>query len=137
MIKLRNEDIFQVICDEFELDYDTVMSLNHVRNREFIDARAMFYYVKRVNTGDSLQKIANFFNKNHATVIHGSKRAGDLIEYDTTYKKVFKRVERRLEDLESLNGVIPKRVQITMKQSVYNDLSKEVKLKFERVKEIV
>jgi len=44
--------------------------MDHRRNRQLVEARALFYFLARKNTNSSLMKIGDFLNKNHATVMN-------------------------------------------------------------------
>jgi chromosomal replication initiator protein len=69
----------------FELDKDKIMSQS--RKREIVMARQAIMYVARNRTKNKLEYIAQYFGKNHATVIHACKQVENLIEFDDEYNR--------------------------------------------------
>ena len=62
------------------------------RKREYVDARAITFYIIRTELDLSLGSIGKIFNKDHATVLHGLKVFSNLIETDKSFKNRFNKV---------------------------------------------
>ena len=63
------------------------------RKREIIEARQMSMYMIRRHTDLTLKKIAKFYERDHATVLHSIKKIEDYKFYD-------KHVRREIKDIE-------------------------------------
>ena len=69
----------------FDLSKDEIM--HNSRRREYVMARQAIMYVSRERLGTTLQFIADYFGKNHATVIHSCKQVRNLCEFDDDYNR--------------------------------------------------
>lgn len=68
------------------------------RKRENVYARFIFYNKLRYSKEKyySFQNIADYLNKDHATIIHGLKQYDILKEYDD-FKEIINKVENEIE----------------------------------------
>lgn len=83
------------------------------RHVQLVNKRIYLYTIMRKH-GMPYQKIGSFFNRNHATIIHGIKRYKDLTKYEDEMLKI------DTEEYEQVFGKIP------VPKKTYN-LEKDVK----------
>jgi hypothetical protein len=89
------------IHDFFKIDIN-----QKTRKREVVEARFMFYELCRRNRM-SLSQIGRFVGKDHATVLHGTKRFEILCEVDVDFEKNFQAL-KSIVDFRSSRKVVPK-----------------------------
>lgn len=71
-------EITKIVSLVFRIDYLKLFESS--RKREIVEARqAVFYIAYKTNQQLTLEAIGEYFNKNHATVIHGIKSAENLM----------------------------------------------------------
>lgn len=79
---------FEKVCKVYGQDADFAYLQNGTRKREFVEIRHMtMLIVKDKHPKYSLESIGAFFEKDHATIIHGIKTAGDLFSTDKNFRK--------------------------------------------------
>ena len=72
-------EITKIVSLVFKIDYLKLFESS--RKRELVETRqAVFYIAYKTNQQLTLDAIGEYFNKNHATVIHGIKSAENLLE---------------------------------------------------------
>ncbi len=89
------------IYDFFKIDIN-----QKTRKREIVEARFMFYELCRKNRM-SLAQIGRFVGKDHATVLHGTKRFEILCDVDVEFKNNFQAL-KSIVDFRSSRKVVPK-----------------------------
>ena len=90
------ERVADLVSDIYDIDI-----FNISRKRKYCDSRSMFYKLSREYVKDvSLTEIANFVNKNHASVIQGLKQFDNLIYSDNDFK------DNYLTLKESINSIM-------------------------------
>lgn len=89
------------IQDFFKIDIN-----QKTRKREVVEARFMYYELCRKNRM-SLAQIGRFVGKDHATVLHGTKRFEILCEVDIDFKKNFQAL-KSIVDFRSSRKIMPK-----------------------------
>ncbi|MGL4722633.1 MAG: DnaA ATPase domain-containing protein [Desulfovibrionaceae bacterium] len=67
--KITFDDIIATVCKYFGLPLDRLTS--KTRQKECVIARNLIFYLTRSNTDMTLKEIAQFFNRQHSTVIKG------------------------------------------------------------------
>lgn len=72
---------------------------NPTRKVQYIQARTLFYHFARKNKY-TLQAIAEYVDKNHASVIHGLKKFEQDLEYDFVYRGHYRDVLELLGSIE-------------------------------------
>lgn len=75
------------------------------REKEYVFARYVAFRLSKDFTSFSLQKIADVYNRDHATVLHGLKEFRNLKKQKAfhKYEKVYKIIFRHLFKKETLN----------------------------------
>jgi hypothetical protein len=68
------------------------------RKHEIVIARQIIYWFGRRYTGLSLQLMGNFFNQDHATVLHGISAVNNLIETDRVFASDIMQIDDRLNN---------------------------------------
>lgn len=89
------------IHDFFKIDIN-----QKTRKREVVEARFMYYELCRKKRM-SLAQIGRFVGKDHATVLHGTKRFEILCEVDVDFKNNFQAL-KSIVDFRSSRKVVPK-----------------------------
>jgi len=101
---MKLEKILEIV----EKETKTILSSKN-RRRETVYARAIYYKLARLNTRNSLAKIASLVERDHATVLHGIKVFDEQIsvyedarEYLEIYKKlvIYIKKENGVKDKE-------------------------------------
>ena len=94
---MTNLDLIYNICCS-----TTGLELNKkTRKREYIYARACYYYFARFHTKNSLSSIGLICGTDHATVLHGIKIYENNIKYPDFYK-MSENINKALPDFEIL-----------------------------------
>ena len=94
--KLTKEEILKVICRELQMDFDEVKN-RKTRLREFVYARQLYAYFCKQYTNESLSKIGQFINKDHATMIHSINQIKGYYEFDNATQNDVKKLETILK----------------------------------------
>ncbi len=68
------------VCLYCQVDRDDLMDKN--REDHIFKARAICFYILRYNSDHALKRIGHFFDKDHATVLHGLKRIEEWLLND-------------------------------------------------------
>ncbi len=93
-----NKKIIKRIVEEFySLDITT-----KTRERNYVEARAMYYKIVRDNTKLSLEVIGKSVNRNHATVLHGIKTLSNWIDTERTIKARYLLLKDQIEEIKSI-----------------------------------
>lgn len=75
------------VCKRERVSFDAVM--NGSRNREYTEARQIYYKRAREITGQSFKSIGNIVGKDHATVIYGVSVVETVKEIRDRYNMYF------------------------------------------------
>lgn len=75
---------------EIKLTHEDLMSKS--RQCHIIDARYMIFFILHQKMGYPLTYIAKMFDKNHATVLHGSRAANNRIKFMKLYNSIYNEV---------------------------------------------
>jgi hypothetical protein len=74
--------------------------------------------------------MASFFDKDHATAIHGVKCINNLLENNTFFIKLVEKILCRISYLKITNAKFQDKVSVLMTKEVYDNLSNETRSKF-------
>jgi hypothetical protein len=91
--RIRFDKLLNIISSFYS--QPKLLILSNCRRREFVVPRQMFCYIAKFNMPNiTLKEIGSFLGgRDHSTVIHGIKTAGDLIETDKQFREEYKRLE--------------------------------------------
>jgi len=91
------------------IEYETGLNIYvNTRRREYVQARAMYYYILRKETKMSLQAISETVKKNHATILHSINNFDDWMAADPELNKSYKRVLKSFFSSGDINNTSPK-----------------------------
>lgn len=62
-------DILDEICEYINKEFNLDIKEN-TRKRDYVEGRALFYFIARKKTNYSYECISGYFQKNHATAVH-------------------------------------------------------------------
>lgn len=103
----------QVLENQIQLEKETIFRLNEIldvvcritgttpndlkskrQTRAIADARCMFWHITSFvkDSHFTLNTLGSLFNRDHATVLYGRKKALALLEYNAGFKKTFKQL---------------------------------------------
>lgn len=103
--KINNANIRNIvkqsIWDFFKIDIE-----NQTRKREVVEARYMYYEICRI-WRMSLSEIGKSVGRDHATVLHGTKRFKILCDVDMNFKSNFDSL-KTIVDFRSSRRIPPK-----------------------------
>lgn len=123
------------------------------RKREYVDARAIAFYIIKTELNLSLDAIGKFFEKNHATVLHGLRVFYNLIETDKSFKNKFNKifftfkkqtgadviVEDNTDEIKKLKNLYDERIKLLILEN--NKLKVQVESKdihpYSDIKELI
>jgi hypothetical protein len=107
---------------------------NHrVRKREVMMARKVSMYLIKSNSQITLQRMAKFFGKNHATAVHSIKSVKDHLTWD-------KDLQRQVEELNKVIELKAKAINSRLdlnEDFYYIDLNEFVSIKQSKEKAII
>lgn len=69
--------------------YFNIKIENETRQREYVEARMIYYWICYYFTNMNLTQIARTLGKNHATILHSIRNFPDFIETDKEFKQKF------------------------------------------------
>ena len=101
-------DLLKFICENKGQNHIMVLKANKKRKREFVEIRQITMAIYRNNRNDlSLDSIGEFFDKDHATVLHACKTYNNLKETERKYREFGNMVEKWfIEKFSDINGSI-------------------------------
>ena len=83
--------ILECIAEKCAVDIHDITGLSRVQNIR--EARFFFCLITRELTRMSYQSIGNYINRDHCTVLHGIKRANELIDIYPEMKSLYKEIK--------------------------------------------
>lgn len=75
--------------------------LSKSRLKDVVFARHLFIYLSCEKTSNTLKKIGNYINRNHATIIHGNKKILYELQYYPEVYKAIKNVKFKLNGVDN------------------------------------
>lgn len=113
MDKLTIEAILNIVSDYCNITREEIMSTKNRKGSKYACyCRHLVMYLARVFTRHSLDEIGYFFDKDHTTIIHGSRNIAN-------WMKTYEEVER---DVTNLNNIIQNNYTITKEEDKFNEL---------------
>ena len=96
---MRNETILSVVCDELNVNPETVMKLSFTpaaKKGRVVWARQLCLYFAREYHNGSLNEIGKVYGRDHATVLHSCKVVHNEIQTCKERLAEFKSIENKL-----------------------------------------
>ena len=81
----------ELSCEHFGITVEQLKSESRLRN--LVDARSICFKVISECSTTTLTRIGEDFGKNHATVLHGTRKAQNLIETDKEFRNAFEKIK--------------------------------------------
>lgn len=108
------EKIKELVEDYYGLDI-----LLKSRKKLYVQARAVYYYLAREFTDNSLKTIGEIVGKDHATVLYFLSEIAYMRKFDSNFNENFYELYEITKDLQRVN-----KVELTLEQLVtrYNKL---------------
>lgn len=91
---LKREIIEKIICEHFDTTMEKLSYRSNCREIVFPRQMAMFFFVKF--TRMSLNHIGRLFDRDHTTVINGSKTIRDLMDTDEGIRNEVEQITKKL-----------------------------------------
>jgi len=92
------ENLIRLVFHHFNIPFELAKTKS--RKREIIIARQFaMYFLRQEFYQLSLQKIADFFDKDHSTVVYSIGQINDLSEYDFDIKEHHKKIMQRIIEM--------------------------------------
>ena len=92
--KLSIDEIIKAVCSTYDVSYADILSQG--RPQPLATARQVAMFLARKLTGKSLPMIADNFNRNHSTVMHGMKEIQKRIEVEHELKRTIESITEQL-----------------------------------------
>lgn len=108
--KLTPAIIVEIVCDVF--DIDQVQLRKRCRKRELVVARYMCCFFIRKYTTKTLAYVAEMFNQDHTTVIHGITTINNLMDIKDPA------ILRLMFEIETAFEVITKKIHFEQPEEV-------------------
>lgn len=81
------EQIFRQVCDAYGYSTKEVRNNPKSRKRDFVEIRQLSMFIIRRELQLSYNKIGDFLNKDHATVLFGIRNVKNLLETDKQFQR--------------------------------------------------
>lgn len=94
--KLTIADIQQAVCNKYNVKLADLKGKS--RKKEIVNPRQIAMYISRELLDDSLVTIANAFDRDHTTVIHGIDKITDLMDEDEDLKNELEALIKEIRD---------------------------------------
>jgi chromosomal replication initiator protein len=92
------ENLIRLVFHHFNISFDLAKTKS--RKREIIIARQFaMYFLRQEFYQLSLQGIADFFDKDHSTVVYSIKQINNLCEYDSEFQENKKNIMQRIIEM--------------------------------------
>lgn len=92
------ENLIRLVFNYFNIPIEMMKSKS--RKREIIVARQFAsYFLRQEFNRLSLQKIADYFDQHHSSIVHSIKQINNLIEFDFEIKEHHKNIMQRIIEM--------------------------------------
>ena len=126
---MNQETIKQIVESHFKIEIS-----KETRQREYVEARGIYYKLTRDNTRLSLTAIGNPVNKHYSSVIHGIIQIENWIERDVAIRNNYTVLKNKVKDIkEATEEVLVIDESIVLK---YATLKDEVKSQREEIQRL-
>ena len=83
-------------------------------------ARQMYYYIARITTNNSYEKIGKEINKNHATALHGFKTMQSMVLIYSDIKNDVNEIKKLLANSIILNDIDLMELCVSNEETFFN-----------------
>ena len=83
--RIKTDNIIEDVCKVYKIELADLMS--NRRFRELVEPRQVLFYILHKKLKIKSTKVGKMFNKNHATVLHGSNNIQNWMENDKELKE--------------------------------------------------
>lgn len=90
------ELIKEVVASFYDISVDDIISAS--RQQNIARPRQIAMYLSRKMTNLSWVKIANSFERDHATVMHGSEKIETMMDEDIAFSKEIKKIKNKIKE---------------------------------------
>ncbi|MBC5648428.1 chromosomal replication initiator protein DnaA [Christensenella tenuis] len=87
--------VIDVVCEYFDIREEDIRGQK--RNREYVFPRQISMFVLRDLTDNSYSKIAEFFGRDHSTIMHAEEKIKKQMKEDPELKKVVEDIEAKIK----------------------------------------
>ncbi|MEG0594622.1 MAG: chromosomal replication initiator protein DnaA [Christensenella sp.] len=88
------KSVIGVVCEYFNITEEDIRGTK--RNREYVFPRQVSMYVLRRLTNNSYSKIAEFFGRDHSTIMHAEEKIKKQLKEDAELKKIIADIEMKI-----------------------------------------
>ena len=115
------DEIIEIVCNYYRISLETLISKE--RKREVAQARFICYFFIRRSFKTSLEAIGAKFERNHASVIHGIKKADFFYETDDKFRRDIENLWEKIEP--KVRKIKVSQVHLGMYKTLINRLVNE------------
>jgi hypothetical protein len=90
--------IKEIVEQHYKLNITT-----KTRKREYVEARAIYFYLTRQYTRMSLSSIGKTMGRDHSTVLHFERLMPHWLKHDIQLKEDYKSINKRVQDAVNAN----------------------------------
>ena len=94
MRRLTVDEIIKEVCSTYDVSATEMLANN--RTQPLATARQVAMFLARKLTGKSLDSVAEAFDRNHTTILHGSQSIQKRISIETGLKETLEKITERL-----------------------------------------
>ena len=87
--------VIDVVCEYFGVKEEYIRGQK--RNREYVFPRQISMYILRDMTDNSYSKIADFFGRDHSTIMHAEEKIKKQMKDDADLKRVIEDIEAKIK----------------------------------------
>ena len=88
-------EIINIVFDFYHIPVEIRDSKS--RKRELVNSRQVAMFYLKENTNETLNKIGNYFNRDHATVLHAIKTVNNLSDTDKKFRHELITVKEKIK----------------------------------------
>lgn len=92
-----------VVATYFGEDAYDVRTFTRTRKREKVQARQIAHHIAVKKFMYTYQKVGDFYDKDHATVIHSCKTVNNLLDTDQRFKQMFFEITQKFNTNDNRN----------------------------------
>lgn len=93
--RVSAEDIQQIVADHYRVKLSDLRGKS--RKREYVIPRQIAMYLCRDILSISLVSLANEFNRDHSTIMHGYEKIQEMIDLDSDFRKEIENLKNEIK----------------------------------------
>lgn len=105
-----NEEILHYVCKELKQEPEFILKNLNSRKKELVEVRQIHQYLKYTLTKENLEEVADYFSKDHTTVVHSKKKIQGYIDSNKKYEEMINKIINEVNSNTTYNIRPTKRI---------------------------